>query len=80
MSRPSMGLEKVNFFCEPTVLRGFKWLAKTRGTSYSELMRTATKQFIIKEIQLEQGSIATLSTVPEAEDDQRSGKQPGNSG
>jgi hypothetical protein len=68
MPRPSLGLEKVNFFCEPSVLRGLKWLAKARGTSYSELLRAATKQFVIEGISAEQENIAALARVPEDSD------------
>ena len=67
MPRPSLGLTKVNFYLDPAVLQGYKWLAAARGTTYSELLRVAARDFVLKEIKKEQGDIQTLAvTEPEA--------------
>ena len=63
MARPSMGLTKVNFYVDPTVLEGYKWLARTRGTTFSELLRIAAKQYILEEIRREQGDLTTMASV-----------------
>ena len=63
MPRPSLGLSKINFFCDPTVVKGLKWLAQSRGTTYSELLRSASKEFVLREIRKEQSDLITLSSV-----------------
>ena len=63
MPRPSLGLTKVNFYLDPAVLRGYKWLAAARGTTYSELLRVAARDFVLKEIKKEQGDIETLAVA-----------------
>lgn len=61
MSRPSLGLIKINFRLDPAVLSGFRWLATARGTTYSDLLRLAAKEFIIREIKKEQEDIVVLA-------------------
>ena len=68
MPRPSLGLTKINFFCDPAVVQGLKWLAKSRGTTYSELLRTASKEFVLREIRVEQEDLVTLASVDTAAD------------
>ena len=68
MPRPALGLVKVNFFLDPNVLKGFKWLATARGTTYSELLRLAAKEYIVEEIHKEQRDIEILATTQEAAD------------
>lgn len=63
MARPSLGLTKVNFHIDPSVLKGLKWLANSKGTSYSELLRIAAKQYVVEEIKKEQGDIMALSVA-----------------
>jgi len=63
MPRPSLGLIKVNFFLDPNVLQGFKWLAVARGTTYSELLRLAAKEYIVPEIRKEQDDISVLAVT-----------------
>lgn len=64
MARPSMGLTKVNFYADPTIISGYRWLAKARGTTYSELLRIAAKQYIVEEIRKEQADVVTMAAVP----------------
>jgi hypothetical protein len=64
MAKESLGQVKINFFCDPTVLEAFRWLAASRSTSYSELMRVALREFALREIQVEQENIHVLSHVP----------------
>ena len=68
MTRPSLGLTKVNFHIDPIVLDGLKWLATNRGTSYSELLRIAAKQYVVQEIKAEQEDILTLSFPKETKE------------
>lgn len=67
MPRPSLGLKKINFHIEPSVLNGLRWLAKSKGTTYSELIRVATKEYVFQELKKEQDVIATLSVAQEEE-------------
>jgi hypothetical protein len=67
VARPSLGHEKVNFYCDPAVMRGLRWLAKARGTSYSELLRLAAKQYVVTEIAVEQHAITALATAENAD-------------
>lgn len=71
MPRASLGLKKINFYLEPTVLQGFKWLATARGTTYSDLLRLAAKEFIIKEIKAEQENIEVLAVTAAEGSDER---------
>ena len=65
MARPSLGLSRVNFHIDPSVLVGLKWLASSRCTSYSELLRQAAKEFVVREIKNEQDSIEQLAIPQE---------------
>ena len=67
MARKSLGHVKANVFFEPTVLQALKWLAGVRGTSYSELTRVATKEYVIREITKEKQDIVTLASVVDRE-------------
>jgi hypothetical protein len=69
MPKGSLGLHKVNMLCDPQVMRGFRWLADARGTTYSELLRLALREYIVREIAKEQENIKTLSVVSEATND-----------
>jgi len=71
MSRRALGHTKVNVFIDPTVLSALRWLAKARGTSYSELIRTAAKQYVLQEISKEREDIIALASIAEAENGSR---------
>ena len=68
MPRPTSGLVKINFYLEPTVLQGYKWLAKAKGTTYSELLRTAALDFIVPAVKKQQDVIHALADTQEAAD------------
>jgi hypothetical protein len=55
MPRQKTGNIRINFMLPPKVLTAYKALAKRRGTTYSELLRVAAKEFIIKELKTEKG-------------------------
>lgn len=63
MSRRALGHTKVNVFIDPTVLEALRWLARARGTSYSELIRTATKRFVLQEISKEKEDMVSLASL-----------------
>lgn len=65
MPRHALNLVKVNFFLDPAVLQGFKWLANARGTTYSELLRIAAKEYIVSEIRKEQEDLNVLASTQE---------------
>lgn len=53
MSRPKTDNIRVNVFMEPKVLAGLKTLARRRGTTYSQLIRDASRSFVITELKKE---------------------------
>lgn len=67
MPRPSLGLQKVNFHIDPTVLHALRWLADSKGTSYSELLRIAAKEYVFQELKKEQEVIAALAVTQNQE-------------
>lgn len=65
MARPSRDVVKINFYIDEDVLKAYKWLAKSRTTTYSELLRIASKRYVLDEVRKEQSDIATFSEVQE---------------
>lgn len=53
MTKSSLGLERVNFFIEPSVKKMLLWIAKRRGTTMSEIIRAACKDYAVKEARTE---------------------------
>lgn len=49
MTRAPAGNEKINIYFNTQVLAAMKRLALARGTSYSELIREACREFVLKE-------------------------------
>lgn len=49
MSRISAGNTKINIYFNDQVLDALKKMALSRGTTYSELIREATRAFVLKE-------------------------------
>lgn len=49
MTRASAGNEKINIYFNSQVLAALKRLALARGTTYSELIREASREFVLKE-------------------------------
>lgn len=58
-----MGLVRVNFFIDPTVLKGLQWLAETRGTTVSEIVRMSCKEYVVREIRVEMDNIKVLAAA-----------------
>jgi metal-responsive CopG/Arc/MetJ family transcriptional regulator len=50
MPRIKSGNERINILIPPNVLRGLKVLAAKRGTTYSELMRIACREYLRREL------------------------------
>ena len=61
MSKPSLGLERVNFFIEPQVKKALVWLAARRGTTFSEVIRMACKQYAVQEVNKERETTQQLT-------------------
>ncbi len=53
MARPKTDNVRINTFMEPKILHALKTLAKRRGTTYSQLIRDACRQFVIRELKRE---------------------------
>ncbi len=58
MARPRTDNIRVNIFMEPKVLQALKTLARRRGTTYSQLIRDASRTFVITELKREQAASA----------------------
>jgi metal-responsive CopG/Arc/MetJ family transcriptional regulator len=49
MPRPSQDRIKVNVYLQRNVLEGLKKIAMLKGTSYAELIRQATQDYLLRE-------------------------------
>lgn len=49
MTRASAGNSKINIYFNDGVLDALKKLARARGTTYSELIRIASRDYVLKE-------------------------------
>lgn len=49
MTRASAGNTKINIYFNDAVLAALKRLALARGTTYSELIREASREFVLRE-------------------------------
>lgn len=49
MPRDSAGNDKINIYFNAKVLEALKRLARARGTTYSELIRQASMEFVLRE-------------------------------
>jgi len=49
MTRASAGNDKINIYFNAKVLAAMKRLALARGTTYSELIREACREFVLRE-------------------------------
>lgn len=66
MPKPkSDNLKKYNIYLHIPTVEAIKWLAQRRGTSYSNILREALKDFAVKEVRKEQEDIKMLGTVSE---------------
>jgi len=57
MARPKTDNERINVFMQHDVMRALRFLAQRRGTTYSELIRSATREFVIREVPKEKDKI-----------------------
>lgn len=64
MPRPKSDLIKVNLYADPTTKRAMEWLAAKRGSTYSELTRIASREWVVAEIKKETQSIEVVESVP----------------
>ena len=53
MPRVPSGMVRINLFVQPKVLQVFKTLAQRRGTTYSQLMREALRNYALEEVKIE---------------------------
>ena len=53
MARPKTDNVRINTFMEPKILHALKTLAKRRGTTYSQLIRDASRELVIRELKRE---------------------------
>ena len=49
MPRRPNDLIKLNLYFQPQVLEGLKRVAAAKGTTYSELIRTACREYVVRE-------------------------------
>ena len=54
MARPNNDVERVNAYLPRNAMSIMRILAKQRGTTYSDLIRIAVREFIIRETKQEQ--------------------------
>lgn len=47
--RKSVDRKKINIYFQENVLEGLRRLAEARGTTYSELIREACRQYVVNE-------------------------------
>lgn len=50
MPRPKLGNVRINLLIQPKVLAALRKLAVIKGTTYSELLRTAAEQYVRQEV------------------------------
>ena len=50
MPRPKLGNVRINLLIQPKVLAALRKLANIKGTTYSELLRTAAEQYVRQEV------------------------------
>ena len=67
MPRQTSNMTKVNVLFDPKILEALKWLAKAKGTTYSELIRAIIKERIVEEIKKEQETIQLVNSVTDKE-------------
>lgn len=47
MAKPRTGMVKFNLFVDPKVQRGLRFLAEKRGITFSALVRTAMRDYLV---------------------------------
>lgn len=64
MAKPRTGMVKFNLFVDPKVQRGLRFLAEKRGISFSALVRTAMRDYLVIALK-EEKAIAGLEANSE---------------
>lgn len=67
MTRTPTGQTRINFHCPEMILEALKAIASRRGTTYSELIRVACREYVLKQgqrIAEEQQQIKQLGKTP----------------
>ncbi len=59
--RARPGLKRINLYMDEKVIDGYRWLAESRSTAASELIRQAVKEYLIRELKKEQEDIQVLN-------------------
>jgi len=58
--RTKTNLVKHNMYLDPQVMRALRWVAQSRGTNVSELVRQALREYAVTELAKEKHSVETL--------------------
>jgi len=53
MPRAKTGMIKFNLYIQPEILKGMKYIAKQRGTNCSNLIRDASREYVVNELKKE---------------------------
>ena len=53
MARPKNDVERINAYIPVKVMAAVRKLARRRGTTYSELIRTAVREYAVREAKVE---------------------------
>jgi|TARA_R110002074_G_scaffold104230_6_gene225043 hypothetical protein len=53
MARPKRDLTRMNFYVQDGIVKGLKVLADKRGTTSSEIVRAALREYVLRELQNE---------------------------
>ena len=54
MARPKRDMQRVNYYVQRNVLQGLAKLSELRGSTASELVRTALRAYVMEELTKEQ--------------------------
>ena len=66
MPRPPTNNVRINMFIEPNVLRAAKALASRRGSTYSAVIRDATRIYVTQELKREQAALDPQTTAEQS--------------
>ena len=56
MARPKRDLTRMNFYVQDSIVKGLKVLADKRGTTSSEIVRAALREYVLRELQNEKNN------------------------
>lgn len=66
MVRTPTGRTRINYHEHPAVLEALKRIATLRGTTYSDLIRVATRDFVLRQGQKVQAETAEIAELGKA--------------